>query len=68
MRIDSMRPREVRRRLDDLKRALEQSWLLLGVYLTLPGRPERDDFLWSARTVVEKVKTDQRSRALERNL
>ena len=65
MRIDSMRPREVRRRLDDLKRALEQSWLLLGVYLTLPGRPERDDFLWSARTVVEKVKTDQRSRALE---
>ena len=65
MRINEMRPREVRRRLDDLKRALEQSWLLLGVYLTLPGRPERDDFLWAARTVVEKVKTDQRSRALE---
>lgn len=65
MRIDELRPREVRRRLDDLRRTLGQSWLLLSTYLTLPGRPERDDFLWSARTVVEKVKTDQRSRAIE---
>ena len=39
--------------------------LRYACYLTLPGRAERDDFLWSARTVVEKVKTDQRSRALE---
>jgi hypothetical protein len=60
-----MKPREVRRRLDDLQRAMEQSWLLLSSYLTLPNRDLRDDFLWSARTVVEKVKTDQRSRALE---
>ena len=64
-RIDEKKPREVRRRLDDLGRTLSQSWLLLSCYLTLPGRKERDDFLWSARTVVEKVKTDQRSRALE---
>ena len=55
----------MRRRVDDLQRALEQSWLLLGTYLTLPSRLERDDFLWAARTVVEKVKTDQRSRSLE---
>ena len=56
---------QVRRRLDDLGRAMSQSWLLLSCYLTLPSRAERDDLLWSARTVVEKVKTDQRSRALE---
>ena len=65
LRIDALKPREVRRQLDDLKRALEQSWLLIGCYLTLPGKPEREDLLWSARTVVEKVKTDQRSRSLE---
>jgi len=65
LRIDQLKPRDVRRRLDDLQRALEQSWLLLGSYLTLPSKHERDDFLWSSRTVVEKVKTDQRSRALE---
>ena len=47
---------QVRRRLDDLTRALEQCWLLLSCYLTLPSREERDDFLWSARTVVEKVR------------
>ena len=65
LRIDQMRPREVKRRLDDLRRAMDQSWLMLSSYLTLPSRVEREDFLWSARTVVEKVKTDQRSRALE---
>ena len=65
MRIDHLKPREVRRRLDDVGRALSQTWLLLSCYLTLPSKVERDDFLWSARTVVEKVKTDQRARALE---
>ena len=63
--IDRLKPRAVRRRLDDLQRALEQTWLLLGCYLTLPDKAYRADFLWSARTVVEKVKTDQRSRATE---
>lgn len=65
MQIDGLKPREVRRRLDDLGRALSQTWCMLACYLTLPGREERADFLWSARTVVEKVKTDQRSRAIE---
>ena len=63
--IEHLKPREVRRKLDDLARALEQSWLMLGCYLTLPSKPHRNDFLWSARTVAEKIKTDQRSRALE---
>ncbi len=63
--IEALRPREARRRLDDLSRALEQCWLLLSSYLTLPDPASRTDFLWSARTLVEKVKTDQRSRALE---
>jgi len=63
-RLTDVKPREVRRRLDDTQRALEQSWLLLSCYLTLP-KGEREDMLWSARTVVEKIKTDQRSRALE---
>lgn len=63
--IDSLTPREVRRNLDDLQRAIEQAWLLFGCYLTLPDKKCRADFLWSVRTVIEKVKTDQRSRATE---
>ena len=63
--IDGLKPREVRRQLDDLQRALEQTWLLLACYLTLPDKAYRADFLWSARTVIEKIKTDQRSRATE---
>ena len=63
--ISGLKPREVRRKIHDLQRALEQSWLLFSAYLTLPSRPQREDFLWSARTIVEKVKTDQRSRSLE---
>ena len=35
LRIDQMRPREVKRRLDDLRRAMDQSWLMLSSYLTL---------------------------------
>ena len=63
--IEKLKPREVRRRVDDLRRAMAQTWLMLGCYLTLPGKAERDDFLWASRTVAEKVKTDQRSPALE---
>eukprot|EP00965_Chrysotila_dentata_P144440 4770633-Pleurochrysis_carterae.AAC.3 len=37
VRLETLRPREVRRRLDDLLRALEQSWLLFNCYLTLPN-------------------------------
>lgn len=65
LRLEGLKPREIRRRLDDLSRAFEQSWLLTSTYLSLPNKGLRDDFLWSARTVVEKIKTDQRSRALE---
>uniref|UniRef100_A0A7S4EV14 Uncharacterized protein n=2 Tax=Chrysotila carterae TaxID=13221 RepID=A0A7S4EV14_CHRCT len=65
VRLETLRPREVRRRLDDLLRALEQSWLLFNCYLTLPNAALREDMLWAARTVVEKVKTDQRTRAIE---
>lgn len=63
--LDGLKPREVKRQMEDLSRSLEQTWLLLACYLTLPNDELRDDMLWSARTVVEKVKTDQRSRALE---
>mmetsp|Transcript_668 Transcript_668/g.2187 ORF Transcript_668/g.2187 Transcript_668/m.2187 type:complete len:212 (+) Transcript_668:191-826(+) len=63
--LDGGKPREVRRGLDDVQRALEQSWLLVAAYLTLPTAEDREDLLWSARTVTEKVKTDQRSRSLE---
>jgi len=63
--IETLKPREVRRRLDDVARALKQTWLMLGCYLALPDKGLREDFLWSTRTVVEKVKTDQRSRSLE---
>ena len=63
--LDGLKPREVRRRLDDLQRAFEQSWVLVATYLALPSAELREDLLWAARTVVEKVKTDQRSRALE---
>jgi len=63
--LDRGKPREVRRALDDVQRALEQSWLLVAAYLTLPTAEDREDLLWSARTVTEKVKTDQRSRSLE---
>ena len=38
---------------------------MLSCYLALPDKQMREDFLWCTRTVVEKVKTDQRSRALE---
>ena len=63
--LEGQRAREVRRRLDDLQRAFEQTWLLLCAYLTLPSSELREDAMWAARTLVEKVKTDQRSRALE---
>ena len=63
--LEGARPREVKRAISDAQRALEQSWLLLSCYLTLPSKALRDDMLWSARTVVEKVKTDQRSHSLE---
>ena len=62
--IAALKPRQVRRRLDDLTRALEQSWLLLECYLTQPASV-REDLLWAARTVAEKVKTDQRTKCLE---
>jgi len=64
-RIDKLRPREVRRRLDDLQRTFEQSWLLVCVYLTTGSSAVREDLTWATRTVVEKIRTDQRSRALE---
>jgi len=63
--LEDARPREVKRAVSDVQRAIEQSWLLLCCYLTLPSRQMREDMLWSARTVVEKIKTDQRSHALE---
>ena len=50
--------------LSPRQRAFEQSWALLSCYLTQP-QSVREDLLWAARTVTEKVKTDQRSRALE---
>ena len=55
--LDRGKPREVRRALDDVQRALEQSWLLVAAYLTLPTAEDREDLLWSARTV-EKIRTD----------
>ena len=63
--LDGLRPREARRRIEDAQRTLEQSWLLLHAYLTLPSSKHREDLLWAARTVVEKVKSDQRTRAIE---
>lgn len=63
--LGDVKPREARRALEDLSRALEQTWLLLSCYLTLPTEQLRSDMLWAARIVVEKVKTDQRSRCLE---
>lgn len=38
-RIDKLRPRDVKRRLEDLGRTVEQSWLLVCCYLTIE-RPE----------------------------
>ena len=63
-KVDGLTPRAMRRQLDDLQRAFEQSWALLSCYLTQP-QSVREDLLWAARTVTEKIKTDQRSRALE---
>ena len=62
--VASLTPRVLRRRLDDLQRTFEQSWVLISCYLSQPPSV-REDLLWAARTVTEKVKTDQRSRALE---
>ena len=62
--VATLPPRALRRQLDDLQRALEQSWALISCYLTQP-QSVREDLLWAARTVTEKVQTDQRSRALE---
>ena len=62
--VATLSPRVLRRRLDDLQRAFEQSWALISCYLTQP-QGVREDLLWAARTVTERVKTDQRSRALE---
>ena len=57
--INGLRPREVRRRLDDVQRSFEQCWLLVCSYLTLASPEIREDMLWAARTVAEKIKTDQ---------
>ena len=62
--VATLPPRALRRQLDDLQRALEQSWALISCYLTQP-QSVHEDLLWAARTITEKVKTDQRSHALE---
>lgn len=63
--IEDLRPREIQRYKDDLQRTLEQCWVLMACYLVTPPGDRRDDLLWAAKVVVEKVKTDQRSAALE---
>ena len=62
--VAELKPHALRRRLDDLQRSFEQSWALISCYLSQP-QIVREDMLWSARTLTEKVKTDHRSKALE---
>jgi hypothetical protein len=62
--VADLKPRVLRRRLEDLQRAFEQSWALISCYLSQP-QSVREDLLWAARVVTERVKTDQRSSALE---
>jgi hypothetical protein len=40
--LENARPREVKRAVSDVQRAIEQSWLLLCCYLTLPNRQVRN--------------------------
>ena len=62
--LTHLSPHQARRRLDNLRRAFAQSWALLSCYLSQPPAV-RDDLLWAARTLTERVHTGQRSHALE---
>jgi len=62
--LDSMQPRDFEHLNRDVRRTFNQVFLLTVTFVTLP-RDLSNEMLWCSRVVVEKVKTDQRTRAME---
>ena len=54
--MEGLKPREVKRALEDLGRALEQSWVLLSCYLTLAGEERREEKTFVRLGLLTKAK------------